>query len=283
MGRCLAFHAGGRVRLQSRHQRPLNRYFPEIAAAVATQLPEGTVVDGELVCWREGRLDFTALQPRLHSPRTAAPAHMVVFDVLADHGDDVRHLPYQARRERLSILLGAAEAPLALVPATVEPAGARAWLIEHVEAGIEGVVAKHIDHSYRSGRRGWHKIRTRLTAEAVVGGVVGDLDAPDALIVGRFDDRGRLRVAGRTGILSRAACTQLAAVLRLPSAPHPWPATLPSSRFGQLPSEPVFYTQVRPSLVVELDVDTAYEQHRWRHPARFRRLRPDLRLVDLRR
>jgi ATP-dependent DNA ligase len=269
------------VRLQSRHQRPLNHYFADIATAIAAQLPNGTVVDGELVAWRDGRLDFAALHQRLHSPRTAPPAQLVVFDVLADRGDDVRHLPYHERRDRLTALLTGAEGPLALVPVTVEAAGARAWLIEHTAAGIEGIVAKHLDHAYRPGRRSWRKIRTRMTAEAVVGGVVGDLDEPAALIVGRFDGRGRLRVAGRTSNLAPTARRELAAVLTLPSAQHPWPATLPSTSFGQPPSKPISYTQVRPDVVVEIDADTAYEHDRWRHPTVFRRIRPDLRPVDL--
>jgi hypothetical protein len=57
---------------------------------------------------------------------------------------------------------------------------------------------------------------------------------------------------------------------------------IPSSRFGQRPSQPVAYTRVVPSLVVELDVDTAFEQHRWRHAARLVRMRGDLTMADLR-
>jgi hypothetical protein len=112
---------------------------------------------------------------------------------------------------------------------------------------------------------------------------LANLDHPAALILGRFDGRGRLRVVGRTSTLTTAARTGLAKVLMLPTAPHPWPVTLPSSRFGQLPHELISYTQVRPSGVVELDVDTAYEQDRWRRPTVFRRLRTDLRPNDLKR
>jgi hypothetical protein len=57
---------------------------------------------------------------------------------------------------------------------------------------------------------------------------------------------------------------------------------IPSSRFGQLPSEPIAYTQVKPRVVVELDVDTAFEKHRWLHACRFVRVRRDLRGADLR-
>jgi ATP-dependent DNA ligase len=70
-----------------------------VAAALAAQIPELTVIDGELVAWRDGRLDFTALQPRLHSPHRAAPAHLIVFDVLAERGEDhLRYLPYTRGR-----------------------------------------------------------------------------------------------------------------------------------------------------------------------------------------
>jgi hypothetical protein len=62
---------------------------------------------------------------------------------------------------------------------------------------------------------------------------------------------------------------------------HPLPAVIPSSRFGQRPSQPVEYVQVEPTVVVEVDVDTSCEQQRWRHAFRFVRLRSDLRRADL--
>ncbi|MDT7700256.1 MAG: hypothetical protein QOJ30_2581, partial [Pseudonocardiales bacterium] len=62
---------------------------------------------------------------------------------------------------------------------------------------------------------------------------------------------------------------------------HPWPATIPSSRFGQRPSEPIDYLQVAPRTVVELDVDTSFEQDRWRHATRYIRLRADLHPGDV--
>jgi hypothetical protein len=70
-------------------------------------------------------------------------------------------------------------------------------------------------------------------------------------------------------------------VLEAPAASHPWPPTIPSSRFGQLPSQPVTYTRVKPRVVVELDVDTAIEHYRWRHACRFVRIRRDLKAADL--
>ncbi len=132
-----------------------------------------------------------------------------------------------------------------------------------------------------SGGRPWLKIRTRLTAEAVVGGVIGPLDHPEALVLGRPDQQGRLRVAGRTRPLSPAVRAELAALLTPAAAGHPWPLAIPSSWFGQLPSKPIDYRPVVPDRVVELDVDTAFERHRWRHGARFVRVRPDLQPADL--
>jgi ATP-dependent DNA ligase len=281
--RCIAHRGMNRVALQSRQQRPLGRYFPEIVSAIS-ELDVEVVLDGELVLWHEGRMDFIALQGRLHPADSRArelslamPASYVVFDVLALDGTDIRSRPYSVRRALLEDLL-TRRLPHGLVPMpmSTEPAVARAWLLNHSDAGIEGVVAKRLDHPYRAGGRMWRKVRTRVTAEAVVGGVLGTLVQPEALIVGRADHRGRLRVAGRTTPLSRAARDDITAVVTAAGAEHPWPPTIASSRFGQRPSEPVTYVQVAPTAVVELDVDTAFEDHRWRHPPRFIRLRRDL-------
>ena len=72
--------------------------------------------------------------------------------------------------------------PLALMPATRELPGARAWMRDHLDAGVEGVVIS-IASTARPRRRSW-KVRARVTADAVVGGVIGPLDAPEALFWG---------------------------------------------------------------------------------------------------
>ena len=210
-----------------------------------------------------------------------APACLVVFDVLALGGDDLRALPYATRRELVAGLLAEVAPPLALMPMTTSSAGAQAWLTDHTAAGIEGVVVKHLKHAYRPARRTWQKVRTKVTAEAVVGGVIGPLAAPEVLILGRVDDGGRLRVAGRTSRLSVRLRAELGAVLEPPKRIHPWPTTIPSTRFGQLPPQPVDYTPVDPAVVVELDADVAFEHGRWRHPTALRRLRLDLAPEDL--
>jgi hypothetical protein len=125
------------------------------------------------------------------------------------------------------------------------------------------------------------KVRTRITAEAIVGGVIGPIEAPEVLLLGRIDERGRLRVAGRTSNLPRGMRAEVGAVLEAAARIHPWPTTISSSRFGQLPPHPVEYNPVHPAVVVEVDADVAFEHGRWRHPTALRRLRLDLAVEDL--
>jgi hypothetical protein len=79
-------------------------------------------------------------------------------------------------------------------------------------------VVKNLKHDYRPARRSWQKVRTRVTAEAVVGGVIGPLHA-QVLILGRVDDGGRLRVPGRTGPVGARNCVHTALNLLLRRQP----------------------------------------------------------------
>jgi ATP-dependent DNA ligase len=265
-------------------------HFPDVAGALTDlATKKKAVLDGELVIWNAGRFDFAALQDRLRSgPRrahtlaAAMPAAFVVFDLLAQGRADLRDLPYQHRRAALEALLARGLPDgLVLTPSTLDAAVARSWLTGHGAAGIEGVVAKRLDQPYRPGVRGWQKLRSRLTAEAVVGGVIGPLNAPRVLLLGRHDTDGHLHLVGRTTELTPAGRAVVAPLLR-PSARsgHPWSNPLPSTRWGR-PGPPTAYTPVRPGVVVEVTVDTAVEHHRWRHPARFLRVRADLGSDDL--
>lgn len=276
--------------LRSRRHRDLGRYAPEILTA-ATRLPAGVVLDGELIIpGRTGGVDFAALQTRLHSSHREVerqsreePAAFVAFDILAGPGgEDLRSLPYDDRRAALAAVVAVAGAPFGLMPMTTDPAAARTWLLDNQPAGVEGVVAKRRDRSYSSGQRGWTKFRATTTHEAIVGGVIGTMAEPEALILGLPDRAGRLRVVGRTGPVPKAMRAALGDLLDEPVAtsPHPWPPRLPASRFG-LPGELVDYTPVSPELVVEVRADTAWESGRWRHPVGLERPRPDLLAVDV--
>ncbi len=272
--RTVAFN-NRRPQLQSRQQRSLTRMFPEIATGVADQLPPGTVVDGELVAMRDGRIDFTAITSGDSTRR------LVVFDVLAIAGRDVRPEPYRDRRARLVELLEHAAPPLALAPVTEDLQAAHAWMGETAR-GVEGVVVKHLDHAYLPGHCWWTKIRARDTSEAVVGGVIGPVEHPRALIVGRYNRRARLCVVGRTHPLPRAAAEEIGRCLRPPAGVHPWPVVIPGGWLGLAGKhDPVEHTPVAPTVVVERDVDRAVEYGRWRHGARYRRVRTELRAADL--
>ena len=64
--RALVFRDGDEIQIQSRDEKPLNRYFPEVVETLRSQLPARCVLDGEIVIAKNGGLDFDALQLRLH-------------------------------------------------------------------------------------------------------------------------------------------------------------------------------------------------------------------------
>ncbi|MFA1544394.1 ATP-dependent DNA ligase [Actinomadura monticuli] len=277
----------GAVHLSSRRRVRFNDAFPEVVTAVRERVPPGTVVDGEIVRWGpDGRLDFGALQRRHVAGRRrgelarAEPCHYVVFDVLESDGADLRPEPLRERRLVLEALLGD-EPPGALVvvtPQTPDVEEARIWFDALAGQGIEGLVVKDADGPYLEGRRRWWKVKRRVTAEAVVGGVTGTRQAPESLILGRYDAEGRLRVVARTTPLAPAARTGLAAVLHHAGPDHPWPPELPAGfaggPYGAHP--PIRYVRTEPEAVVEFSGDAAVEGGRWRHAVRYVRLRTDL-------
>src|SRR5687767_13074281 len=106
--RVIVFRDGDALDLRSRDDRPLLRYFPEVAGPLLAALPQGAVADGELVIAQGPVLDFDALQLRLHPAESRVkklaaeiPASVVLWDLLASGADDLRGLPYERRRERL--------------------------------------------------------------------------------------------------------------------------------------------------------------------------------------
>lgn len=294
--RCVAFREAGGVYLQSRAGRNLTMYFPDVTRAVRT-LPPGVVLDGELIVFERGRTNFAQLQRRVTAGRGLlrlardCPAHYVLFDLLADAGGPVVDLPLVERRARLAQLLAGAPPQLALTPQTDDMRQVADWLeLWTVATGIEGVVSKRAAGRYEPGRRGWWKYRVRITTEAIVGGVTGSLHAPNTLLLGRLDRRGRLRYTGRTHPLDNWVRREVGALLtptrpaehwRAPVA-HPWPQPLPASWSGQLDRpEPLRYVQVEPTVVVEIEADTAFEHGRWRHRVWVRRARPDMSVYDV--
>ena len=283
--RLLAFNADG-VFLQSRRGANLTVAFPEVASAVA-QLPD-CVVDGELVIWGDGGLDFPALLQRMASTggnaiglASTRLANYVVFDVLTIDGTDLRKEPLRVRRRRLERLLADASPTLVLSPATEDRAVAENWLSTYAAAhvGIEGIVAKGLDQRYRGGARDWLKYRYRDTVDAIVGAVTGTIDNPDRLILGLYRDN-TLQIVGGTSSLNASQQRALSPLLVRAGRDHPWPAVIGGGHVGYWGGDDIAICRVEPDTVVEVTADTAFEHGRWRHVTTYVRPRPDLRPAD---
>ncbi|MFG2328994.1 ATP-dependent DNA ligase [Streptomyces sp. NPDC048604] len=187
-------YPGEKVLLQARSGRIVTAAFPDLAEA-ARRLPAGTVLDGEVVVWHEGRTDFAAVQTRAMATPARAPAlarrlpaSYAAFDLLAEGGADLRGKRYAVRRERLVAVLGPLGPPLQPVPMTTDPEEAATWYETLPAAGVEGLVVKRLDHTYRGGARQWEKLRHTDTRDAVVVGFTGPPQRPSALVVVVPDD-----------------------------------------------------------------------------------------------
>ncbi|MEU3504113.1 ATP-dependent DNA ligase [Streptomyces hundungensis] len=187
--RMVVFRTAERVVLQARSGRIITAAFPDLADA-ARELAPGTVLDGEVVVWTQGRTDFAAVQRRAAATPARAPllarrlpASYAAFDLLAQAGRDVRAEPYERRRARLVEVLGPLGPPLQAVPMTTSVETALTWYETLPASGIEGLVAKRLNGPYRSGHRAWRKVRHTDTREAVVIGHTGGPNRPAALVL----------------------------------------------------------------------------------------------------
>ena len=290
--RCLAARDRDDVDLRSRNGRPLARYFPELVAALRELAELRFVLDGEIVTG----FDFTALLARLHPAASRVerlsretPAQLIAFDLVAAGHEDLTSLPFAERRRRLEELLANAPAALRLTPITRDREAAAAWL-DGGRPGIDGVIAKHRDLRYEPGRRSMLKVKLERTADCVVGGfrVFADRPLPSSLLLGLYGDDATLRHVGLAASFSEARRRELLDVLRphvVPLAGHPWEHgfLLAGSPMGRLPGAAARWSPdemihdwvpVEPVLVCEVAFDHV-DELRFRHPARFRRWRPD--------
>jgi ATP-dependent DNA ligase len=298
--RCLAFRDGLEVDLRSRNQRMLARYFPELVAGLRSLAADRFVLDGEIVALQSGGFDFSTLMARLHpaASRVArlaggTPASFVAFDVLAAGEEDLRTRPFSERRDRLEALLEGALPPISLTPATESVEVAREWLERFQGAGIDGVMAKEAAAPYQSGMRAMVKVKRERTADCVVAGMRGTVDAEgrpvvSALLLGLYDDAGELHHVGVASAFATARRRELVDELEplvVPLAGHPWQHgfLLGGGHLGRLrgtagrwrPGErEQDWVPLAPERVCEVSYDQA-DTDRFRHPARFERWRPD--------
>ncbi len=146
----------------TRNRNDISDRFPDIVAAAEKQLPDGVVLDGELVILGpDGRLTFDALQQRLvTSPAKARakaaqlPAAYAAFDLLAIGGIDLRTQLWTARRQRLEHLAARWALPLQLTPVTSDVDEPTEWFeVLPAAMGVEGLVVKGASTRYTPGRR----------------------------------------------------------------------------------------------------------------------------------
>ena len=296
--RAIIFRSGSDVFIQSRDLRPLDRYFPEVHEACLAVLPDSSVIDGEIVIASPRGLDFEALQLRLHpaASRVARlakeiPAGFVAFDALALDGADLRSIPFEERRKRLEQSFAGARPPIYLTPMTRDHATAVEWLSRFEGAGLDGVMAKPASGIYEPGKRSMIKIKHARTADCVVAGFrwhkAGKDELIGSLLLGLYDDKGRLQHVGVTSAFPMATRRQLAhelAPLRKRALDeHPWREWAEhSGEWGRMPGgqsrwsagKDLSWEPLRIERVCEVKYDHM-QGSRFRHAAIFQRWRPD--------
>jgi ATP-dependent DNA ligase len=271
---------GGELAIWSRNGRPLLRYFPDLAR-LGELLPPHSALDGEIVISKNGKLEFDALQLRLHPAASRVrkladelPADFVAFDVLLWDGDPVYRLPLEERRERLERLDGFRRSP-----ASRDPAQAREWLRRLDHAGLDGVVAKRLGLPYLPGsREAVVKVKPYRTADCVIVGFRWSDKADDrisTLLLGLYDEDEKLDFVGHCSGFTPPVRRELEA--KLPKLVEPGfisDKRVPGGQSRWSRGKEVDWNPVRPKLVCEVRYDKV-QGNRFRHGTRFLRFRHD--------
>lgn len=277
------------LRLDSRSRKPLLRYFPELEPALAA-LPSGTVVDGEVVVVTGDRLDFDALQNRLHpaASRVAklaeqTPAQLVAFDLPAEGGEDLRQRPFSERRARLERLAASLPHPWNLTPSTVDRPLALRWFDEFETAGCDGLVAKRLDGPYVEGKREMLKIKHRRSVDCVVGGyrVHKDGDKIGSILLGLYDEQDELFFVGHCSGFTDHDRAELLAQFESIRAEDSFGEEVrrPGAESRWSVGKDLSWVPVEPGVVVQVSYDQL-SRMRFRHATRFERWRPDKDAAD---
>ncbi len=296
--RALIFRDGDEIFIQSRDQKPLNRYFPELQEPLSSALPARCVLDGEIVIVQNNELDFDALQLRLHPAASRVkllsqqtPASVVFFDLLSEGDRDLRGEEFQMRRRELESVLRSAKPPIHLTPATRDRSLAADWFRRFEGAGLDGVVAKNIAGTYEPDKRVMLKIKHERDCDCVVAGFrwhkKGERTLVGSLLIGLFDESGALQHVGVCASFTTAKRKELVEFL----APyredaltsHPWKhwadqaseaSRMPGGQSRWSQGKDLSWEPLRPELVVEVAYDHM-QGGRFRHTAQFRRWRTD--------
>jgi ATP-dependent DNA ligase len=305
--RTLVFRDGDALLIQSRDEKPLDRYFPELVEALLSQLPPRCVLDGEIVIANERGLDFDALQLRLHPAASRvkllskeSPASIVFFDLISDGTRSLCEAPFAERRAALEQLLATVEPPLHITPATRDRVIAADWFSRFEGAGLDGVVAKAESGTYQPNKRVMLKVKHERDCDCVVAGFRwhknSEKTAVGSLLLGLYDDSGNLEHVGVCASFTMAKRKELVTLLAPyredAVASHPWkawaewrspegegPQRKPGAVSRWSAGKDLAWEPVRPELVAEVAYDHM-QSGRFRHTAQFRRWRTDKRPRD---
>ena len=303
--RALIFRDKDEILIQSRDEKPLNRYFPELLPPLQDALPARCVLDGEIVIVKDNELDFDLLQLRLHPAASRVnllskqtPASVVFFDLLCEEERDLRSDSFQVRRQRLEALLSSAKPPIHLTPATRSRKTAADWFRRFEGAGLDGVVAKLASGTYEENKRVMLKVKHERDCDCVVAGFrwhkKGERTLVGSLLLGLYDDAGALQHVGVCASFSTAKRKELVDFLAPyredALASHPWKhwadhggdeeaKRMPGGQSRWSQGKDLSWEPLRPELVVEVAYDHM-QGDRFRHTAQFRRWRSDKKPTD---
>jgi ATP-dependent DNA ligase len=284
--RCLAFRDGNNVVLQSKSQKPLTRYFPELVAALRAVNAKKFVLDGEIVIPVDGNLSFDDLLARIHPAASrienlsrSTPAQYLVFDLLANEsGESMVRLPLSKRRENLEKFAAkylAKQTSVRLSPSTTDLKEARKWF--HMGTALDGIVAKRVDLPYTSGERaGMQKIKKQRTADCVVGGFRYLEKKPlvGSLLLGLYNAEGLLDHVGYTSSIHDDDRTELTKKLERMVKPPGFTGKKPGGLSRWSTKKSMEWKPVENKLVVEVQFDH-FTGGRFRHGTKFLRWRPE--------
>ena len=274
--RALAVKSRTGLTLFSRRKKSFNRQFPHIVEALA-DLPEGTVVDGEVVAVDEsGRPDFNLLQ---NFRAEASRIHYYVFDLLCWKGRDLTRLPLNERRALLKSVVVITDKRIRI--SDYFEAAPKDLLSAVREHRLEGIIGKRKDSLYQPGKRSgaWIKYRVNRGQEFVIGGYFPGRHGFDSLIVGYYDEEKLMYVARTRNGFVPASRRQVFSKLRhlvTPACPFVNLPEMRRSRFGQELNAEKMKKAVwlRPEAVAQIEFLEWTEGDRLRH-SKFVGLRED--------
>jgi len=203
--RCQVHKDGDRVIIFSRNLENMTEMFPEIAEGTRAQVrAERAIFEGEAVAYNpesEEYLPFqeTTRRRRKHQVAEMAlelPLRLFVFDVMYVDGENVAPLPYLERRERLRALVAPGDT-LEVTPSitTDEPTVLQSFVLENVQKGLEGIVAKKLDSPYQAGARNFNWVKLKRVQAGHLS------DTVDCVILGYVFGRGKRAAFGAGALL----------------------------------------------------------------------------------